>query len=648
MIELKNVCFKYPNNEDFILQDVNLNFNSHGFYLISGAVGSGKSTLLKLILGQIRPQKGDILIDDISYNKIDAMKLIEHKIAYIAQETTLFDDLTCLNNLLIIEEDLKKIDDVLIKVNLINKKKTKVKKLSQGERQRLCIARALLLNKEIILCDEITSALDKKNRNNILSLLKELSKCKLVLAISHQTKIYLPFCDVHLVLQNGNFTNEILNEIKDIKSSNNIKDIRIQEDKLVLPYAHKLILKGASFGLLILVAYILIVFIWFYWGQNSSTTYLADEYAYNQVVFNGSKSALSQEALNATYIDNIYYFEERTFKNNNSDIFYFNEEIEAKLVGQSIRINPIKESQIIYGRNREKKNEVTIGIPKWFEKKLWGSFIDTYVVLNEEKFYITGVYQSSRSSLELNIEINDDLQVYFSSYNNFNFYNEFIDEVAIRLQDIHEDMILPYRMSKLYFKISNQLKCISLANMQIRVDNNRPFTDIIIKKDTYKEIIQENINYSTAFYNQIDDLKTDLQNSNKLIYPYLFMESTSKGFDSAFSKTNMTLLVIFGVDIIIGVLYFVFVFKDKKFYRQLKELKDVLNKNIKNVNVKRNIIIEMSMLIIFLIGVLITQIKLLLPFTDVILFSIICLLNYAIIKSIYSNLYWRKIYDNRI
>ena len=175
-IELKNVTYKYPDSISGVSK-ISARFEAGRKYAIIGKSGSGKSTLLKLISGQIKPQGGDILIDDsrdISCNP-----------AMIHQNVYLFDD-TLKNNITLggsytdeqIGEVIKKsgLSEVVAALpkGLDTPVEENGKRFSGGERQRIAIARALLYGKKLILVDEATSALDARMatevENNLLSL----------------------------------------------------------------------------------------------------------------------------------------------------------------------------------------------------------------------------------------------------------------------------------------------------------------------------------------------------------------------------------------------------------------------------------------------------------------------------------------------
>ena len=205
MISLKEVSFGY-NEEKIILKNINLTINKGSFIGIRGKSGQGKSTLVDIIMGIFNPTRGKVLLDgmDISISTNSYLKLI----SYIPQKVTIIND-SIRNNLLFGNETRKITDqeiiNVLSKVKLenivnehLNKLDTKIGettiRASEGEIQRLGIARALLQNRDILILDEITSSLDKKNEMNIMKIIKNLSKDSTIIMISHKSST-LEFCD---------------------------------------------------------------------------------------------------------------------------------------------------------------------------------------------------------------------------------------------------------------------------------------------------------------------------------------------------------------------------------------------------------------------------------------------------------------------
>ena len=205
ILTVKNLSFAY-NNEN-VLEDVNMQVFDNRITAIFGSSGSGKSTLLNVFSLLFRELEkfrisGEVLFhaDD---KAIDILKLkkdfweIRRKISYIAQtpnplNTTIFKNvafplkITGISNKKVIRES---VESALKKVNLIDEVKNRLHtsafELSGGQKQKLCIARALVLNPDILLLDEPTSSLDTENKDILEELIIQLGKTNTIIFVSH-------------------------------------------------------------------------------------------------------------------------------------------------------------------------------------------------------------------------------------------------------------------------------------------------------------------------------------------------------------------------------------------------------------------------------------------------------------------------------
>ena len=201
-IDIKNISFAYENKKN-IINDLNLLIIKKDFIGIFGKSGTGKTTLLEIILGLLSPKKGTIKSDgkDIFSNYLSWFNLI----GYIPQSPIFFDD-TIANNILFEKRNQKyQKRDIINCLKLVNLKfrNNKIfsgkigengKKLSEGQKQRLAIARSIYRNPKILILDEITSSLDEKNEQIIIKLLKKLNNTKTIIFVSHK-KSSLKYCN---------------------------------------------------------------------------------------------------------------------------------------------------------------------------------------------------------------------------------------------------------------------------------------------------------------------------------------------------------------------------------------------------------------------------------------------------------------------
>ncbi len=217
-IEIVDGYKEYIKNKEklVILKNVNINFDVGKLYGIIGKSGSGKTSLLNIIGTIDNLTRGQLIIDGLEINNMkekDISDLRREKIGYIFQEFYLNDNLTLEENVMQPmyinpEYNRKKIkdktDNLISMVGLIDRKKHYSNELSGGEQQRVAIARALANNPDIILADEPTGNLDKKNEKEIFKILKKLSKNeKCVIVVSHSDTIY-EYADNIFKLDEGN------------------------------------------------------------------------------------------------------------------------------------------------------------------------------------------------------------------------------------------------------------------------------------------------------------------------------------------------------------------------------------------------------------------------------------------------------------
>ncbi len=192
-VEVKNLYFKY--NKEWILENVNFTLKDKEFMAIIGPNGGGKTTLLKLLLGFLNPNKGEIKI----YEKVP--KKNREIIGYVPQHTNFSLDLPITVFDIVIQgrlkkgkffyskKDKQKAKEVLEKLNIYKFKNKKIKDLSGGERQKVLIARALVIEPKILMMDEPTSAIDPKGQKEILDLIENFDITRIV--VSHDIKILL-------------------------------------------------------------------------------------------------------------------------------------------------------------------------------------------------------------------------------------------------------------------------------------------------------------------------------------------------------------------------------------------------------------------------------------------------------------------------
>ena len=209
-ISMENVTFNYS-NEIEVLNNFNMKLGKNKFTVLLGESGCGKSTIMKIMMALYPIDKGEILY---ASNKIFSIENLRNEISYVPQEPmliadTVYENILCSNPMAAYEDvifaaKLAGADGFISKLE--NGYETMLldcgKSLSGGQRQRIAIARALVKRSSILLFDEITSALDQENEEQILRIIKEISKEKTVFMITHAHKKVMEYADCMLRLQN--------------------------------------------------------------------------------------------------------------------------------------------------------------------------------------------------------------------------------------------------------------------------------------------------------------------------------------------------------------------------------------------------------------------------------------------------------------
>ncbi len=216
MLQIKNI-FKTYKTGDLVqkaLNDVSLNFRDNEFVAILGPSGSGKTTLLNIIGGLDRYDEGDLVINGIStknYKDRDFDAYRNHSVGFVFQSYNLIPHQSILSNVELAltiggikaKERRKRAIDVLEAVGLKEQMHKKPNQMSGGQMQRVAIARALVNNPEIVLADEPTGALDTKTSTQVMELLKEVAKDRLVIMVTHNRELADKYANRIVNLKDG-------------------------------------------------------------------------------------------------------------------------------------------------------------------------------------------------------------------------------------------------------------------------------------------------------------------------------------------------------------------------------------------------------------------------------------------------------------
>ena len=199
---------------------VSLSLPDKGMIFVVGRSGSGKTTLVSLLSGLLKPTEGKIILDGQELSKT----LCAEKIAVLFQEHNLIEDMTCAQNLSLVSKDEREIAEGLSKLGMGDKATQKVSTLSGGEKKRLSILRCLLSKESILVLDEPTANLDANNAKEVFDLLKDISKTRLVISVSHDKENAQKYGDFLYEMEKG--------RIKSLKEQSLSSGENAGEDKI--------------------------------------------------------------------------------------------------------------------------------------------------------------------------------------------------------------------------------------------------------------------------------------------------------------------------------------------------------------------------------------------------------------------------------
>ena len=220
MLQLKNVVKEYKLKKSApvtALKGVNLTLQDRGLTFILGKSGCGKTTLLNVLGGLDDFDSGEMTLDGKDFKGFSPQELTEYRnryVGFIFQEYNLIDDFSVGKNIEIAlqlqgREDKDLVSEVLTQVGLEGYENRKISELSGGQKQRVAIARAIVKNPKLILADEPTGNLDSVTSQEILELLKELSKDVSVVVVSHDAESAEEYADVIVKMKDGEVTDVI-------------------------------------------------------------------------------------------------------------------------------------------------------------------------------------------------------------------------------------------------------------------------------------------------------------------------------------------------------------------------------------------------------------------------------------------------------
>jgi len=203
IVEISHLYKSYEsgNKRYEVLKDINLTLKEKELLILEGVSGSGKSTLLSIIAGMEKPTSGKLLVLNEPIAKLPDIHISHFrakKIGMIFQHFNLIETFSVIDNVMLplaplnlpLKEAKIKALEALERVNIANLASKDAKFLSGGEKQRVAIARAIVTEPKLLLCDEPTANLDKKNAKDFINLLKDLNKSGLSAIVATHDVIF--------------------------------------------------------------------------------------------------------------------------------------------------------------------------------------------------------------------------------------------------------------------------------------------------------------------------------------------------------------------------------------------------------------------------------------------------------------------------
>jgi putative ABC transport system permease protein len=601
MIRLENVT-KYYKSNDLIavgIRKINLNFKIGEFIAITGESGSGKSTLLNILSGLDTFEEGEFFLNGEKtshYSISDWETYRSTNVGFVFQNYNIIDSYTVFQNVLIALEfqgyDLNTRKDraleLIEKVGLSHRTHHKASKLSGGEKQRTVIARALAKDCKMILCDEPTGNLDSNTAKDILKLLHDISKDKLVIIVTHNYEDVESYVTRRIKMSDG----EIIEDIDLVKLKHKKYDVLAASNKKVdfittLGISLRNIMatpKRLVFFLLLQAVFVFLVFL--IYGTVSSLAYQNQiipgsiDASTHQIVVQKSNfepfnldeiKALSEKRL----VKDVEIYEStRTFFSASGRRLIFSE-----------KMSILRQSDLSKGRFPNNSNEIIISedLKLFLNSDINQELELTSVSGDQYTYLVTGISKNINSSVYFHPDFFSDLDIIFKS---------FIQDTSISVIDesylspfintyimVYEDATLPDNTARA--QIYDQLKVGTRdANINITTGYNDQYNltlsvnfvfsesakKMYVDSNTYEYLKNTIIENQPAYkvilsvYDQYDGVRVieSIDHNNYIVYYNILTPNTGSSTFGTLLKLISYVAIIFVALFIFTILRFVF------------------------------------------------------------------------------------------
>ncbi|MGM9972065.1 MAG: ABC transporter ATP-binding protein [Anaeroplasmataceae bacterium] len=574
MIELTKISKFYNNNNNITigLNEISLSLPRTGLVGIVGPSGSGKTTLLNILCGIEDYDSGVYAFNGKDISLGNCKKIFE-KYSIINQDNRLFDNLTVYENLKIVlkekdNEDLIRL--LLQKFDLTDKINEKVINLSGGEIKRVSIARCLLIDNQVILCDEPTANLDKENSKKIMEILKDISNERLVIIVTHNENEISDYIIKKITMNNGCLESEDLKE-NDYSIKDNDDNLEIVNHKKIIFKALGLIRKSL-FSILTILIMIITLGIYTMIINNikyDSTNIILDSSVILNndpsriIIDNGNDIILENNKLQNILSNNDYYYNDyafdTSFELNTTDFSYISNSIYINRYSFVLSYYNNYDYKIVVGRLPQNHNEIL----------LMGDFSDKTI---EENYYVSNMLNTSfnlKNSLNnyiitgiaqlkhSNKDIHYDKCILYSN----NECSDIYDYLLLKNQD---NLYANYLGTSKYVRISNYYEddviCIPknsscyFNNLEVNLSEYNLINETFFSMNerTYLKIIKSLNCRLSIFVRHIEDLSktVDLLDDYNILYP-----NSINSVEIIENKDLMILYANYVTIIVVGLLF---------------------------------------------------------------------------------------------
>ena len=658
LLKLKNVS-KFYYSKGVIatgFRRINIEFDTNEFVVITGESGSGKSTLLNVISGLDSYEEGEMYIngeETSHYREVDFENYRKKYVSNIFQNFNLVNSYSVYQNIELVlllngykkKEVKSKVLELIKRVNLTRYKNTKVSKLSGGQKQRVAIARALAKDTPIIVCDEPTGNLDSKSARDVIDTLKEISKDKLVIVVTHDFPLVKDVATRVVEMNDG----KILSDKKMVEDSNP-SEVKIHENKGIGLY--NIIRLGIRNTFNIIPKFILLLIVFLFvassllsnYGSFKMSEYESAKLGYNyyfndtsdtRIVINKkNREIISQDEMNS--IKNINgvsklvtydYFLDTVFSFNTKDYNYY-------LDGFIKNLSEL-DNELDYGRMPENDNEIVV--VAWADNYYFSKELDA--MLNN-KFYLNGntnnpyvvivgvIYSQDSYSYDTTIYMNDNMISEYVDRSNMNYMTTKV-EINSHERDAYNDPGYTYGIfpsdkvkrgeAYVHESISFDCKDFNCKNTKLKINvhslyqdknmtvkvtniydddnvkkllgikkNNEYYGSIFINKDEYRELYYEDVYQLSVFAKDkeyVSDIVSELDNMG---YNTLEIRKSLMNESETLIKAIKIFRLIFTIILAVALFFIAYIvikliLKSRNIYFSTLRILGANNKNMKKI-----------------------------------------------------------------